>query len=155
MKQQLGQYKKPDSIKALEVLSVTYKRKLYPNAPYPVNTRYRDDKTNELTRSVIDWIIYNEYQAERINSTGRQILSKGNSKWIKANTTNGTADISATIKGRSVKIEIKCRATRDNCQSEDQVKYQKQIEKAGGVYLIVRNFTQFYNWYHEFLNVSI
>ena len=46
-------------------------------------------------------------------------------------------------------FEIKCKATGDNYQSEAQKKYQRQIENAGGVYLIVTTFEDFYNWFNH------
>jgi hypothetical protein len=63
---------------------------------------------------------------------------------VKGTGTDGTADISATIKGRSVKIEIKIGSDR---QSEAQRNYQHIIEKAGGIYFIAKDFAQFYSWY--------
>jgi hypothetical protein len=42
-------------------------------------------------------------------------------QWTKGTSTAGSADISATIKGRSVKIEVKIGKDR---QSEAQKKYQ-------------------------------
>nr|HMP31833.1 hypothetical protein [Saprospiraceae bacterium] len=59
--------------------------------------------------------------------------------------------ISATIKGRSIKIEIKCAATGDRYQSEDQKNYQSMIESAGGIYIIVKDFQGFYDWYLKFV----
>ena len=59
-------------------------------------------------------------------------------------TANGSADISATIAGRSVKMEIKIGADR---QSEAQRRYQVAIERAGGLYVIVKDFTSFVEWY--------
>jgi len=111
---------------------------------------------NDLTRLVIEFIIFNDGQAERISSMGRYIdgtkqvtdcigrkRTIGTGKFIKSTTTNGTADISATIKGRSVKIEIKWK--KDN-QSDDQKKYQQSIEKSGGIYIIIKTFDDFVDW---------
>ncbi|KAF2380358.1 hypothetical protein BSN82_16780, partial [Acinetobacter baylyi] len=56
-------------------------------------------------------------------------------QWTKGTGTPGSADISATIKGRSVKIEVKYGKDR---QSQAQKDYQKAIEKAGGTYIIVK-----------------
>ncbi|WP_264552775.1 hypothetical protein [Flavobacterium sp. N2038] len=145
-------YIKPESVKALEALALKRTKEQYPNFPYPPKQSYRDDKTNDLTRCVIDFVNLNNYQAERINSTGQQINLNGKTKWIKGSGQVGTSDISATIKGRSIKIEIKCEGTRDNYQSKDQIEYQKQIERAGGVYIVIRNFTQFYDWFNAFVN---
>ncbi|MBK8081348.1 MAG: hypothetical protein IPK25_14365 [Saprospiraceae bacterium] len=142
---------KSKAIQALENLSVHLKRVKYPNVPYLTRSTYRDDRSNDLTRCVIDWINFNGFQAERINSTGKQIKTKGQIKWIPGNQTKGTADISATIKGRSIKIEIKCSATGDHYQSKEQKQYQIMIERAGGLYIIVRDFQGFYEWYLKFM----
>jgi hypothetical protein len=68
-------------------------------------------------------------------------------KWTPGQSTKGTADISATIRGRSVKIEIKYGKDR---QSDVQKQYQASIERAGGVYIIVRDFDSFVEWYEQF-----
>lgn len=119
---------------------------------------YTDKTANGLTKMIIDWINYNGGQAERINTTGRLIKAKtykdvmgitktiGQDKWIKGTGTLGSADISATIQGKSVKIEVKI--GRDK-QSDVQKQYQEAIEKAGGIYYIAKDFDSFYNWYNE------
>jgi hypothetical protein len=68
--------------------------------------------------------------------------------WTKGTTTAGSADISATIRGRSVKIEVKVGKDR---QSEAQKRYQESIERAGGVYMIARDFDTFVEWFDEFI----
>ena len=65
--------------------------------------------------------------------------------WTKGTSTAGSADISATIKGRSVKIEVKY--GRD-VQSQVQKDYQNKIETAGGIYYIARDFDTFVEWYN-------
>ena len=115
---------------------------------------------NDLTRLVIDFLEMNGYQAERISSMGRYIdgtkqvtdcigrkRTIGSGKYVKSTTTNGTADISATIKGRSVKIEIKW---QKDTQSKDQKAYEDSINKAGGIYIIVKTFDDFVNWFDDF-----
>ena len=97
------------------------------------------------------------YQAERISNTGRYIDSKkmvkdiqgqtkqiGSGQYIPGTGTNGTADISATIKGKSIKIEVKFGKDR---QSEAQKEYQTTIERSGGVYYIAKDFESFYQFY--------
>jgi hypothetical protein len=136
-------YNKPDEVKELERIFHENKKKQYPNFPADclVFTNFRDDNTNELTKCVMNYTRLKGYFIERINSTGRMI----NGKWIKGTGTNGTADLSAIIKGRAVKIEIKCKATKDR-QSNEQKEYQRQVEQAGAVYLIIREFSEFYYW---------
>lgn len=140
-------YNKPEAVKELELLYHEAKKTKYKNVPenYLVFTKFRDDKTNDLTKCVIAYTRLKDHFIERVSSTGRFI----NGKWIKGTGTNGTADLSAVIDGKSVKIEIKCRATKDR-QSEAQKNYQKQIEKAGGIYLIVRDFTEYKKWLDDY-----
>lgn len=115
---------------------------------------------NSLTKLVISFLEFNNCQAERISSTGRYIdgtkqvtdcigrkRTIGSGKYIKSTSTNGTADISSVIKGRSVKIEIKWNKDK---QSDVQKIYQQSIEKAGGIYIIVKTFDDFVNWYDDF-----
>ena len=157
---------KSDAIKNLEQLAFEQQIKLHPNFPYPIKPKYSDANTNALTKCVIDYITLKGFHAERINSTGAvkdkrttstdvlgNIRTIGSIQWIKSTTQSGTADVSATIQGRSVKVEIKCKATGDNKQRDAQKDYQKQIENAGGFYLIVTKFEDFYNWFnHKKLN---
>lgn len=125
--------------------------------PRPV---YSDKTANGLTKMVIDWITLNGGQAERISNMGRYIDSSkvvtnvlgqrikiGSGKFIPGAGTNGTADISAIIKGKSVKIEIKMK----DKQSDAQKKYQESVERAGGIYYIVRSFDDFIQKYISLL----
>jgi hypothetical protein len=152
--------KKSQPIKTLEGLALQKQIEKYPNFPYPIKTKYTDNTTNGLTKCVIDYLNFNNCQAERISSTGsvkdnRKTVTDcigrqriiGSLQYIKSTSTNGTADISATIQGKSIKIEIKCKATGDNYQSAAQKEYQSKIQQAGGIYLIVRDFESFYNWF--------
>ena len=139
-------YQKPQAVKDLERLAFDHFRREYPNFPvYAIPPRsYRDDTANGLTRCVVDFIRYNGGQAERINTTGMPEQRGGRIIWRKSNTTKGSADISATIAGRSVKIEVKIGPDR---QSEAQRCYQADIERASGLYFIAKDFTSFVEWY--------
>ncbi|MGZ0017671.1 hypothetical protein [Yeosuana sp. AK3] len=152
-------YKKPQVVKRLEEMAFKAKIERFPNFPYPPKPKYRDDTSNGLTRCIIDFLNLKGQQAERINNTGRQLDRRktingvlgshrtvGSVEWIKGTGKNGTSDISATILGRSVKIEVKIGKDR---QSEAQKKYEAQVIKAGGLYFIARNFIEFVNWYNE------
>ena len=123
--------------------------------------KLKEGGANNLTRLVIDFLTYNECQAERISSQGQYRDGKktvvdcigrkrtiGSGIWTPGTSTKGTADISATIKGRSVKIEIKWGADR---QSYAQKEYQLSIEKALGIYIIVKTFDDFVLWYDNFI----
>jgi hypothetical protein len=153
-------YKKSFAVKQLEAMANDAARAKNPNTPpeWLAPRKYSDNSANNSTRCIIDFLNFSGWQAERINNTGRQIDTRqtftdvtgrsrtiGSSKWIKGTGTNGTADISATIKGRSVKIEVKY--GRD-VQSEAQRAYQYHIEQSGGLYLIASSFEQFLSWYN-------
>jgi len=128
----------------------------HPNYPqdYIPKTMYKDSTANGLTRAICDYINYNGYQAERINTMGTAREKKTTAgkvigvTWTKGTSTAGSADISATIKGRSVKIEVKIGKDR---QSEAQKRYQENIEKAGGIYIIAKDFDSFVDWYENFI----
>ena len=124
---------------------------------YIVRTKYTDKTANGLTKAIVKWINLNGYQAERISTSGRWVDNSkvvtdvlgnrkkiGSGKYIKGSGTKGSADISATIKGKSIKIEVKIGKDK---QSEAQIEYQKAIERAGGIYFIAKNFDSFYEFY--------
>ena len=150
----------PKAIDILKELYLTANKKKYPSIPdfARCTPKYTDKTANGLTKCIIDFINLSSGQAERINNTGRQIDNRkivndilgstrtiGSVKWIKGTGTNGTSDISATIHGKSVKVEVKIGADK---QSPAQKEYQKKIEDAGGIYFIAKNFNSFYEWYN-------
>ena len=112
---------------------------------------------NSLTGAIIKFIKLKGYHAANIKVTGRMVDKRvtytdilgnkrqiGTCKYIKSSMEVGSADISATIKGLTVMIEVKWGKDR---QSEAQKRYQARIEKAGGIYLIIHKFEEFYEWY--------
>ena len=139
-------YRKPQAVKDLERLAHDRFRTEHPNFPeYAIPPQsYRDDTANGLTRCVVEFVRFHGGQAERIFTTRVPEQRRGRIVSRKSNTTNGRADISATLAGRSVKMEIKIGADR---QSEAQRRYQVAIERAGGLYVIVKDFTSFVEWY--------
>jgi hypothetical protein len=142
-------------------LEIAHLRAKYPSVPdYAIaKSKWSDKDANSLTKAVISFLQFNGYQAERINTMGTYRAAKkytnmdgvtrtvGKGSWTKGTGTLGSADISATIKGRSVKIEIKFGADR---QSDHQKEYQKAIEQAGGTYIIVKNFDDFIQWFDTY-----
>ena len=149
-----------DKLKALELDILKAK---YPNMDvrFIPLTDWKDTSANGLTKCIIFWINAMGGQAERISNQGQYREGKKidvgtgeiaytkqlPGKWTPGQGTKGTADISATIRGRSVKIEVK----QKDKQSEAQKQYQQSIESAGGVYQIVRDFDSFVEWYEKFI----
>lgn len=144
-------------LKALE-LEISIAKYPSMNPAYLSSTDWSDNSANSLTKSIIFYINATGNQAERIGNQGQ--YREGNKievgtgeiaytkrlpgKWTKGQGTKGTADISATINGKSVKIEVKY--GRDK-QSDVQKQYQQKIETAGGIYYIARDFDSFVEWY--------
>ena len=148
-----------DILKDLKLKSIKEEFPSVPDHAIPA-PKYSDKTANGLTKCIVEFLLLNGWQAERINTMGRVIDNRkqvtdvidrtrtiGSTKYIPTTGTKGSADISATIKGRSVKIEVKVGKDR---QSQAQKKYQEMIEKAGGVYIIARDFESFYDWYKKF-----
>ena len=152
-------YCKSQAVKYLEQLANDAAQKKYPNTPpdWLARRTFRDDTANGLTKCIITFLILKGHQAERINSTGRIVDNRktfkdvigrkrivGRYEWVYGTGTRGTADISATIAGQSIKIEVKTGLDR---QSQAQCEYQQAIERAGGIYVIARSFELFLDWY--------
>jgi len=150
--------------KTLKALYMEENRRRFPSLPEAARSfpKWTDRTANGLTKMIIDFLRLKGHQAERIAVTGRYLDQTkvitdvtgrsrriGSGQWIRPSMQPGTADISAVINGRAVKIEIKVGKDR---QSETQKLYQTQVERAGGVYLIIRSFDEFLMWYNQFSN---
>lgn len=121
----------------------------HPTNPYPpkFQDRYKLTKTkaNRTTRAINDFLNWMpKCKARRINTMGIPSVKKeGRIKsfsWRPSEAEKGTSDIIASIKGRIINIEVK---DKDK-QSENQKKYQANVEEAGEIYILVRSFTDFY-----------
>ena len=97
----------------------------YTTPPTPVVT-----KSNGLTTFIINFLNWSGYRATRINTMGRQV----NGRWIPSATRKGSADISATVKGKSIQIEIKVGSDRPR---PEQLAEQQRERQAGGIYEFV------------------
>lgn len=157
-------YKKSEAVKELESLAMDEARWKHPDIPEHIlcPRKYSDRTSNDLTRCILDFLKFKGQQGERIACTGHYLdQSKlvtdtlgftrriGSGKWIKGSMQPGTADISATIQGLSVKIEIKIGKDR---QSQKQHEYQNQVKKSGGKYIIVTSFQNFLQQYNTIIN---
>jgi hypothetical protein len=149
------------SLQILKDLKIKQHKERYPNLPEHAipQPKYSDKTANGLTRCIIDYLTLLGWQAERINTMGRVVDNRkqitdvlgqrktiGSTTYIPTTGTKGSADISSTIYGRSVKIEVKMK----DRQSEHQKQYQEMIEKSGGQYWLVRSFDEFYERLNNF-----
>lgn len=139
----------------LEDLHLKYFKNKYPNVPENAipKEKFSDKSANELTKTIIKFITYIDGQAERISSQGQyrdntkvvtDVLGRkrtiGSGQWTKGSSTLGTADISAIYKGLSFKIEVKIGKDK---MSDAQKKYKQDVERAGAVYIIAKDFDNF------------
>ena len=152
-------------MKSLQELTELEYNHRYRNSTFPeyarVKRKYTDKTANGLTRCIVDWIRLNGGFAERVNTTGRPIdrtrvvtntLGQkqriGSIDWIPSGSTRGSADIHATIAGRSIFIEVK--KGRDKL-SEAQKQYRENVTQAGAVYFIAKDFDGFIQDYSKLL----
>jgi hypothetical protein len=142
--------------KRLHDLLMEQSKRRYPNLPdHARQIKMPSDRTaNGLTRLVIMYINAIGGFAERINTMGRVIDKRkavtdvvgrqktiGSMTYIPTSGQRGSADISCTLAGgRAVKVEVKIGKDR---QSIHQKAYQENIERTGGVYLLVRSCDDF------------
>jgi len=151
-------------LEQLKQLKLDQLKRDYPNVPdYAIPLpKYSDNSANALTKCVVEYILLTGNFAERTGNEGRVIDGRktytdtlgqrktiGEVKRIPSSGTKGTSDIKAVVNGRMVAIEIKY---GNDKQSPAQKRYQEMIERSGGVYLIVRDFDSFHEWYHSFVN---
>jgi Holliday junction resolvase len=88
-------------------------------------------KEAELQKQIIDLLRLYSVFSYRQNTGRRGGVSYGK---------KGAPDIVAVIGGRYVGIEVKA---PDGVVSPDQYLFAEQLEKAGGLYMIARDFIQF------------
>lgn len=105
---------------------------------------------NGLTRFVITYLLWTGNRATRISATGRLIdghettssgLRLSKKKWIPGQTRRGAADVSSTIRGRSVMWEIKI---GEDKASAHQLREQALERKAGGEYFFTSTPEEFF-----------
>lgn len=103
----------------------------------------KGESAGRLTQNVLRAInMQPRCVAWRINNVGVWDAAKG--VYRAGNTQKGIADISAILRGRPVWIEVK--AGRDRLSMEQQI-FGQEVERAGGVYLVVRSTDEFLEWF--------
>ena len=117
------------------------------------------DTANGLTTFICNFLSWMEHRATRINVMGRLVdgvekqpsgAKIGVKKWLPSSTRKGTADISATIKGRSVMLEIKVGKDKPR---PDQLAEQIRERRAGGIYEFIGKPDEFFDLYFEIVSL--
>jgi hypothetical protein len=113
---------------------------------------------NGLTKFICNYVNWNGFRATRISSAGRYIEAKnsqghkiaGGGQFIPSTTRKGTADISCTIAGKSVMIEIK---VGNDKPSEFQLREQLKERAAGGIYEFISTPDNFFELYDKIIGL--
>lgn len=108
----------------------------------PINSGSRMDTF------IVNFLVWSGWSATVVRASGRQV----NGVYIPGGTKKGTFDITATIKGRSVKIETKHGSDKP---SPDQLKMQERERSAGAVAEVVYSIGNFFELYDKILNDEI
>jgi hypothetical protein len=123
--------------------------------------KFSDKSEKELERCILYFAELEGFQAERIKVKPNRVDNRrhfidaagfnrtiGSVTFTKSSMQAGSADMSLTIRGMSVKCEIKI---GKDFQKKNQKEYQQQVERAGGQYWIVKTFQEFFDKYHQFI----
>lgn len=120
----------------------------------PLSPNYPKVSTaNGLTQMICNFLKWEGHRATRIQTQGQFVTEKYagcivSSGFRTSSTRKGTADISATIRGRAVMLEIKVGNDRP---SVHQLEEQKRERAAGGVYEFIHTPEEFLSWYDSFI----
>lgn len=109
----------------------------------PSKSRPSTTNTNRLTNEVIHYLELKGYFCSRIQSQGQYHPTRG--RWIKSKVKRGIGDIIACVDGKFLMIEIKYGKDR---QSPYQKAIEKEVQKSGGDYLIVKNINDLLIYLH-------
>ncbi|MFA5298834.1 MAG: hypothetical protein WC389_11570 [Lutibacter sp.] len=139
-------FRKSEAVKELEQLAMVEARRLHPDIPDSVLCPrvFRDDRANNLTKCVVEYIRLKGGFASRINNQGT--FNRKLNKYIPSTSRKGLADVMATFRGLSLHIEVK--AGKD-VQSDEQKKVESEVRHAGGYYFLAKDFESFYQWFNS------
>ncbi len=129
-----------------EIQEFREKHPLIPEYAIP-KVKNKKSPTNALTADIKQYVKSIGGHAIRINSMGTYNEKLG--KYIKSGSDNGVSDLLICIKGKMICTELKL--GRDKMRPE-QILFQKQIETAGGRYLITSSLESFKQQLNQLIN---
>jgi len=148
------------ALQTLISLHNQYQVKRYPTTPKHAlpPAKYSDTTSNGLTKCIVDFCMFiqvlhgvqvvawrqgNEgrYRPGAVvhNVMGKAIQLPG--KWLPG-LNNGIGDVTILLSGKFISVEIKIRKDK---QKEDQESFEAKVDRAGGIYLQVKTFQDFYD----------
>jgi hypothetical protein len=126
----------------LTELDYAAKRAAHPTMPYPVKTKFSDKTANDLTRAIVRTFQLHGHFATRLQSTGQ--YRDDLSQWVASQQRAGMPDVSATVRGRSVYVEVKHGADRLSAQQRDTI---AALEQSEAMVYVARDFAGFWQWF--------
>jgi hypothetical protein len=131
----------------------------YNDGHYTTPKMPKTDTSNGLTNFIVNSVNWLGGNATRVSSAGRLIDAPEKQasgtiltvkKFIPSTTRKGTADVTATVKGKSVKWEIKVGKDRP---SAAQIEEQQREINAGGFYFFVHTPDEFWQQYDSVVSL--
>lgn len=98
--------------------------------------------------SRMDFFIVNFLIWSRHTATKVAVMQKIKGMYIASGAKKGTADITATVFGKSIKLETKHGSDKP---SDEQLAMQVKERKAGGIYEFLNSIEEFFIWYDTLL----
>ena len=142
-----------------------FQQREYPSATNDfghISTNFPDVTTgNGLNRFALMFLKYMGHRATRVNVAGRLVEKSTKTEsgavfmdktWLSSSTRKGSADVSATINGRSCMFEGK--AGKDKPRPE-QLREQELERKAGGIYEFFNSAEQFLEIYDKIISNTL
>lgn len=118
-----------------------------PGADRAPQGKIRGETANRITANIIRAAnLQTGCVAYRINNVG--VWDAAKQVYRAGNTEKGLPDIIGCFRGRLVGIEVK--AGKDKMSIHQEARKQ-EIERAGGVFLVVRETNDFLTWFQSFL----
>lgn len=132
------------TLKELAKMRVQYLASKNPGFPsnYIPSKNYKDDSANALTSAIIDAITFSGGFATRVNTVG--IWDEKLQRYRPSTTRKGMSDVIACVDGLFIAIEVKFGSDR---QSDEQKNVEADIVRSGGLYKIVKTYSQFSEWW--------
>lgn len=147
-------------ITALSVLAEMdkiYRERKSPSMPanYIVANKFKEKNANDIEKAIEKFASLVGFLAERTKTQGRLMqasykqtamgrVQTSKEKFVPSTSRKGSSDIKIILAGQFIACEIKFGNDR---QRTDQKKYQEDVERNGGIYLIVKTFEDFLIWY--------
>jgi hypothetical protein len=118
-------------------------------------------KTGDLENLIKDFLNLQGFICDRTGVKGTKVSNKftyidsvgfqrtiGSDSWRFSSGTKGKADLSIQIYGLAVNMEIKIGG---DTQRDEQEVYEQRVIEDGGIYVIIKTFDMFIEWFDSFI----